>query len=502
MSDQLIQTAQIKILPANENSPAVIKILPPAKAQAEMPKVATPQIVTPKLVAPPLVPETPVEAKTSVAPVRIEPPKAQELKVQDSELPQPKPETGVKFSPSDDTFFHMAMRFRRQDRLDDAIKIVETLHAVYPTHVWLNVRRVDLYMDKKNYHKTIQAALETRKLKLDRNQLNCVRCIQYFCYFFTKQYKLAWPIYMEFLADIKRSVFYDKAKAEHRLIPRWDGKTKGLTIGIVNDEGIGDGIFMARFIAQFEKKGYKTVVLVKPSLIHLYKQFLPNMEIISLQTADLSHIDVWTSCMDIPHYLNVDAEDYTAKTPYIYAKPALVTKWAEKINTKSGLKVGISWQGNPDIDLDKYRSVELEKLKPLSEIAGLRLISLQKGFGEEHLETCSFKDKIETLGEFDQGADAFEDTLAIAKNMDIILTIDSSLAHICGAAHIPVMIMLNAFLASWRWGTDKHNTEWYPFHRMFKQDSTKTWDTVIPAVVHALTVMRDNRKIVLQAKEK
>ena len=128
--------------------------------------------------------------------------------------------------------------------------------------------------------------------------------------------------------------------------------------------------------------------------------------------------------------------------------------WLKRIGAE-GFKIGVVWQGNPDPEADRARSMPLTALAPLAAIAGVRLISLQKGAGEEQLANLPPSMQVETLGaDFDAGADAFVDTAAAMACLDLVVTCDTSIAHLAGALAVPVWVALKSD-AEWRWLTGR-----------------------------------------------
>ncbi len=128
--------------------------------------------------------------------------------------------------------------------------------------------------------------------------------------------------------------------------------------------------------------------------------------------------------------------------------------WLKRIGGE-GFKIGVVWQGNPDPEADRARSMPVTALAPLAGIAGVRLISLQKGFGEEQLSNLPASLRVETLGaDVDSGADAFVDTAATMTCLDLVVTCDTSVAHLAGALAVPVWVALKSD-AEWRWLTER-----------------------------------------------
>jgi hypothetical protein len=153
------------------------------------------------------------------------------------------------------------------------------------------------------------------------------------------------------------------------------------------------------------------------------------------------------------------------------------------------------WQGNPDPEADRARSLPIMALAPLAGIAGVRLISLQKGAGEEQLSNLPPSLRVETLGaNFDAGPDAFVDTAAAMTCLDLVVTCDTSVAHLAGALAVPVWVALKSD-AEWRWLIGRADSPWYPTMRLFRQTRRGVWSDVFEAMAGELVPLAERRTI-------
>jgi hypothetical protein len=174
--------------------------------------------------------------------------------------------------------------------------------------------------------------------------------------------------------------------------------------------------------------------------------------------------------------------------PYLTAEPGLEGRWKTRIGA-DGFKIGIAWQGNPSSKIDEGRSIPLTEFVPLSRISGVRLISLQKYVGLDQLTGLPNETEIETLGDaFDHGPDAFIDTAAVMSSLDLIITSDTSIAHLAGALGRPAWVALR-HVPDWRWLLDREDSPWYPTLRLFRQPQREDWAVVFAKIdreLHAL----------------
>jgi hypothetical protein len=168
------------------------------------------------------------------------------------------------------------------------------------------------------------------------------------------------------------------------------------------------------------------------------------------------------------------------------AEKNLVALWKDKI-TERGFKIGIAWQGAPTRNIDRGRSIPLAEFLPLSQVPGVRLISLQKHHGLEQLARVPTGMNVETLGDgFDEGADAFVDTAAVMKNLDLVVTLDTSIAHLAGAMGCRTWVALK-YVPDWRWLLDREDSPWYPTMRLFRQETAGDWTAVFARIAQELT---------------
>jgi hypothetical protein len=189
--------------------------------------------------------------------------------------------------------------------------------------------------------------------------------------------------------------------------------------------------------------------------------------------------------MSLPNRLGTDLASIPNSVPYLRAEGALIAHWRERIG-EHGFKIGIAWQGNPQGNVDQGRSIPLTEYLALARLPGVRLISLQKQHGLDQLARLSADTKIETLGdEFDSGPDGFIDTAAVMETLDLIITSDTSIAHLAGALGRPTWVALK-YVPDWRWLLDRADSPWYPTMRLFRQSESDNWKPVFSAMEREL----------------
>jgi hypothetical protein len=174
--------------------------------------------------------------------------------------------------------------------------------------------------------------------------------------------------------------------------------------------------------------------------------------------------------------------------PYLAADSARVAAWRARLQALPGLRVGIAWQGNVQVERliwARGRSPPLAAFEPLTRIPGVSLVSLQQGEGLQQLDASPFRERIFIPGE-ERGPHAFVDTAAIMASLDLIISSDTSVAHLAGALARPTWLALSA-APDWRWLLERSDSPWYPTMRLFRQPQlSNRWDIVVADLVKAL----------------
>ena len=269
-------------------------------------------------------------------------------------------------------------------------------------------------------------------------------------------------------------------------LPRWQGEPlagKAILIGL--EAGHGDMIQFCRYTAQLKAAGARRVsILCHPPLARLLRRLPGVDDSIALGdgVAD-PHWDFWTPPLSLPYRFATRLDSIPGELPYLSAEPATVAAWAARLGAGEGRRVGLVWKGNPRFENDRERSLpSLNTLAPLADLPGLRFFSLQKGAGEDEAAAPPFPltDLAPDIGDF-------ADTAAIVANLDLVITVDTAVAHLVGALGKPCWVLLPDYKTDWRWLDGRDDTPWYPgVVRLFRQPAGGGWSPVIAAVAAAL----------------
>lgn len=288
---------------------------------------------------------------------------------------------------------------------------------------------------------------------------------------------------------------------KHLNIPRWRGESlmgKSFLIGF--EAGHGDMIQFCRYAALTKERGATRVsVLCHPGLKTLFTRLAGVDDVIGFdETLPSISWDYWTPPLSLPFLFQTRLDNIPDDLPYLSAEPNQVARWASIMgDSGSALRVGLVWKGNPRFENDADRSLaSLGQLAPLGEVLGVRYFSLQKGAGEDEAACPPEPLKVMDLG---SRILDFSDTAAIVMNLDLVITVDTAVAHLTAALGQPCWILLPDYKTDWRWLTGRNDSPWYPgVMRVFRQKTMGDWATVISEVKAALQTLAEGRKNVVE----
>jgi tetratricopeptide (TPR) repeat protein len=268
--------------------------------------------------------------------------------------------------------------------------------------------------------------------------------------------------------------------------PVWDGGSLvGKTILLHAEQGLGDTIQFIRYTPIVKQLGGTVVVECQKPLLGLLEGCAGVDQLIG-KGDDLPAFDVHAPLLSVPGITNTSVETIPATIPYLFPRPEIHERWRKTLAEHDSFKIGIVWQGNPGLRRDRLRSIPLRYFAPLTQIPGVCLISLQKGVGTE--QTAEVRDLFpvtELDSRLDEASGAFMDTAAVMMSLDLVVTSDTSIAHLAGALGVPVWVALS-FVPDWRWLLDRNDSPWYPTMRLFRQERPGEWEGVFQRIEGAL----------------
>jgi len=256
----------------------------------------------------------------------------------------------------------------------------------------------------------------------------------------------------------------------------WKGQNlRGRCVLLRFEQGIGDNFQYLRYAKYLQQLG----AITRIGRFSQLEDCIDGIEQV-IETTSEDH-DFFVDVASLPRVFGTSLETVPAEVPYIEAKPELVDRWASRVRNVAGLKVGLVWAGNALHLRDAERSLNLLQLAPLLNVEGASFFALQKGARSEQAEEYAAANWLNLGPELAN----FSDTAAVMESLDLVICVDTSVAHLAGAMAKPVWLLLPK-PADFRWMEDREDTPWYPTMRLFRQQTRGDWKGVIERVKDAL----------------
>jgi hypothetical protein len=278
--------------------------------------------------------------------------------------------------------------------------------------------------------------------------------------------------------------------------PLWSGEVlgEGGVLLLHAEQGLGDTLQFCRY-APLAAARARVVLEVQAPLARLLSS-LPGVSQVIARGEALPAFDAQAPLLSLPRAFGTTIETVPARVPYLAADPDQAAAWGRRLAALPGLKVGLCWAGEPRAGfpelaaIDARRSISLAALAPLAKVAGVSFVSLQKG-----APAAQAADPPPPMALFDYTAELadFADTAALVENLDLVISVDTSVAHLAGAMARPVWL-LNRFDTCWRWLLDRQDSPWYPTLRLFRQTTPGDWTSVIADLRQALHTLAQTQE--------
>jgi tetratricopeptide (TPR) repeat protein len=264
--------------------------------------------------------------------------------------------------------------------------------------------------------------------------------------------------------------------------PPWDGSDlAGKRILLHAEQGFGDTIQFIRYLPMVQARGGKVMFDCRRELMGLFNRCFKVEEPL-MPDQPLPEFDVHCPLLSLPKFMNTNLGNIPADVPYLFADPRRGMQWRERLSEHGGLKVGLVWAGRPEHPLDRFRSLPLSALAPLAGVSDVVFFSLQNG--KESAQTKNPPAGMKLI-DFSDDLSDFEETVALISNLDLVIAVDTSVAHLAGAMAKPVWLLL-PFSPDWRWVLHRTDSPWYPTMRLFRQSKFDDWASVFASVAEAL----------------
>ncbi len=431
-----------------------------------------------------------------------------------------------------DLNYRLGLVYKHKDRFEEAIdelrkatekneqsqvyklELANTLHLINGSEEALRLYEQILERNPRNYHVMynfgytlkkmgyIEKAIEVydKVLEMDPNYA-LARFSRSLSYLTLGDWKHGWKEYEW------RWTAYNESPKKFDRASVWDGSDLyGKRILLYAEQGLGDTIQFIRYAELIKNMGAYIIVETQGPLKDLLK-LCPYIDEVYARGESIPPFDTQIALMSLPMIFKTEIDSTPHNIPYIYALPELVSYWAEQLKDDHNFKIGICWQGNPNYRTQFLRqavagkSMHVKQFEPIAQLEGVSIYNLQKMGGEEQLSELAADIQITSFGsDFDNSRGRFMDTVAIMKNLDLIITIDTGTCHVAAALGVPTWNLLPN-PADWRWMVDRTDTPWYNNMRLFKQPKSGDWEGSIKACVKALQPILRGEKTVEQVTQ-
>ena len=267
------------------------------------------------------------------------------------------------------------------------------------------------------------------------------------------------------------------------------GSLRNKIVLLKTEYGLGDTLQFIRYAQLLKNNGAKVIIECQKQLIPLLS-LCPYIDELHPQGSVVG-AHFFALLMSMPLIMNTTLETIPAQTPYLFADPKLITFWKQRKANNKKLHIGICWQAdthkqsdNQTVVLDaQAKSIALKEFYTIAQLEYVQLYSLQKVNGLEQLESL---ENIIHFDDLDTVHGPFMDTAALMKNLDLVITIDTSIAHLAGGLGVPCWLVLSS-AADWRWFTHSDTSPWYPSMRLFRQKKFGEWKSVMEKIITAIS---------------
>jgi len=294
-------------------------------------------------------------------------------------------------------------------------------------------------------------------------------------------FERGWRYYEERLKHKDR----ERQRTSGAMFWQGDADLRGKAILLYAEQGMGDTLQFARYASMVAERGAIVYLDVQAPLKSLIAS-CPGVAGVFTRNEAAPPFQYYAPLLSLPHIFKTRLDTIPAQVPYLSASPAKAMYWRNRLGPKTALRVGLTWAGDPRKHmlaanaLDRQRSLHFDQMLPLLDVPGIQFYSLQLG---EH--TAHQLNGNPRVIDFTADIRDFEDTAAIVENLDLVITVDTSVCHLVGAVGKPVW-MLNRHNTCWRWLNDRTDSPWYPTMRIFRQAEMADWGGVIEQVQGAL----------------
>ena len=352
------------------------------------------------------------------------------------------------------------------DRFEEAVASHEDALRIGPHIVGAHVNRGNAMLKLSRLQEALEAYTEALAREPVNAEANFNAAITRLC---LGDYREGWKQY--------EHRWETKHFAGHRPNypqPMWRGEDiAGKRIVLNAEQGMGDVIQFARYAPLVASRGAE-VILAVPRALKALMATVPRVSLVVANGDALPDFDLYCPLMSLPLVFGTELETVPADVPYMWPFADRLAAWRPRLPDSGRVRVGVCWAGNPDFGNDRHRSIALERFARLFSVPGIDFVSLQKDVSPAEAALLEHHGILQ-LGQ--QFAD-YADTAAVLAMLDLVVAVDTSVAHLAGAMGKATALLV-AFSPDWRWLLDRTDSPWYPTMRIFRQRAIGDWDELI-----------------------
>jgi len=282
----------------------------------------------------------------------------------------------------------------------------------------------------------------------------------------------------------------DRGRAFRQPLWRGEADVKGKTVLIHSEQGLGDTIQFCRFATLVTRRGARVILEVQPELKSLMSSLNRGITVIA-QGDEIPKFDCHTPLMSLPFDFKTTLADIPKQTSYLFAPKRKTRAWRKRLDRQNRPRVGLVWAGSPRHGqpaakrLDRQRSIAFDQLAPLFQTSECEFYSLQKG--DDAVMQLRRSPLRQCVIDWTDELYDFSDTAALIENLDLIITVDTAVAHLAGALGKSFWL-INRYNTCWRWLLDREDSPWYPTARIFRQPRWGDWAPIIGRIARELRI--------------
>jgi tetratricopeptide (TPR) repeat protein len=383
-----------------------------------------------------------------------------------------------------DAHYHLGLVYYGLERIDEALRCWQQALQVNPRHLDALNNLGAVFQEKQQVPRALKCFDTALAVQPDYAEARWNRAT---CLLLAGDYERGWEEY-EWRIEVPK----------HRLKrtlerPRWQGEpVQGKRVLLYSEQGFGDTFQFARYIPLVMALGARVILECYPEQALLLAGSFPALEGLIIRSQPLPEYDCFCPLPSLPLIFRTRLETIPRNIPYLFPDPALMEKWGKKLDdAQTQLKVGLVWAGRTETQKQRRRPVPFSALASLFTVSGVQFYSLQKGEAAEPL-----KKSAEGKAVRDVSADLtdFSETAALITQLDLVITIDTAVAHLAGALGKPVWTLL-PYAPDWRWLLHRTDSPWYPTMRLFRQTAPGDWGKAVQSVRQCLQDLVLNRTL-------